>query len=157
MSPIKTEPRKTLVLGIGNLLLGDEGIGVVAVQSLMTSELADQAVFVDGGTGGFNLLSYLGEYPRLIMIDAASDGRPPGTVTHLRPRFARDFPRSLTAHDIGLRDLIEASSLLGELPRIDLITVSIAKLQSMTLDISEPVRNALPEVEKKVRSLLNEG
>lgn len=157
MSPIKTEPRKTFVLGIGNLLLGDEGIGVVAVQSLMTSELADQAVFVDGGTGGFNLLSYLGEYPRIIMIDAASDGRPPGTITHLRPRFARDFPRSLTAHDIGLRDLIEASSLLGELPRIDLITVSIAKLQSMTLDISEPVRNALPEVEKKVRSLLNEG
>jgi hydrogenase maturation protease len=155
VSRSKTRPGKTLVLGIGNLLLGDEGIGVIAVQRLGSSGLADQAVFLDGGTGGFELLSLVQDYPHIIIIDAAADGRPPGTVSHLAPRFARDFPRSLTAHDIGMRDLIEAASLLGELPKIDLLTISIEKMQPMTLDISEAVRNALPEIEKKVRELLS--
>jgi hydrogenase maturation protease len=154
VSRSKTRQEKTLVLGIGNLLLGDEGIGVIAVQHLASSGLADRAVFIDGGTGSFELLSLLQDYPHIIMIDAAADERPPGTVSHLAPRFARDFPRSLTAHDIGLRDLIEAASLLSELPKIDLITISIEKMQLMTLDISESVRNALPEIEKKVRELL---
>jgi hydrogenase maturation protease len=52
----------------------------------------------------------------------------------------------LTAHDIGLRDLIEAAALLGKLTRVDLITISIGGLSSMTLELSEPVRAALPRV-----------
>ena len=56
------------------------------------------------------------------MIDAAADGRPPGRCPCSRPRFASDFPRSLTAHDIGLRILSNASC--SGLPDISLITVS---------------------------------
>jgi hydrogenase maturation protease len=145
---------KPLILGIGNLLLGDEGIGVLAVQRLAGTDLAAKADIIDGGTGGFHLLSFLQEYSRVILIDAAMDGRPPGAISRLRPRFASDFPRSLSSHDIGLRDLLEAASLLGELPRIDLITISIEKIQSMGLEVSEPVRAALPGVEEIVRGLI---
>ncbi|MDP2915383.1 MAG: hydrogenase maturation protease [Candidatus Aminicenantes bacterium] len=106
---------------------------------------------------GFHLLSFLQEYSRVILIDAAADGRPPGTITRLQPRFASDFPRSLSAHDIGLRDLFETAALLGELPRIELITVSIEKMQSMGLEISEPVRAALSGVEEIVRRLIEES
>ena len=144
---------RPLILGVGNLLLGDEGIGVLAAQRLAKTDLAGLADIVDGGTGGFQLLSYLQEYARIILIDAAADGKPPGEITVLQPRFASDFPRSLSAHDIGLRDLFETAALLGELPRIELITVSIEMPQSMGLEISDPVRAALPGVEAVVRRL----
>ena len=148
-------PGRPLVLGLGNVLMGDEGIGVLAAQSLAGLEdIAARADVVDGGTGGFHLLGFFRDHPILILVDASMDGRPPGTVSHLRPRFASDFPKSLSAHDIGLRDLIEAAALLAPLPPIELVTVSIDAPQSLSLDISLPVQAALPEVETLVRGFL---
>ncbi|MGD0782949.1 MAG: hydrogenase maturation protease [Candidatus Aminicenantales bacterium] len=150
------DPGRPLVLGLGNVLMGDEGIGILAARRLAENgDLTARADVVDGGTGGFQLLGMFQDHPRLILVDAAMDGRPPGTVTLLRPRFASDFPKSLSAHDIGLRDLIEAAAMLGPLPPIDLVTVSITDLQSVSLDVSLPVRAALPEIEALVRRLLD--
>lgn len=143
-----------LVLGIGNLLMGDEGVGVHAARRLERSALPPGTEVLDGGTGGFHLLSCFREYARIILVDAALDGRPPGTVTVLRPRFASDFPRALNAHDIGLRDLIETAALLGPLPAIELVTVSIAPVPSMAVELSAAVAGALPRVCACVRSLL---
>lgn len=147
-----TTPR-VLVLGIGNLLLGDEGIGVHAVRRL-EQDLARPAVasgmgpitVVDGGTGGFHLLEYLSEYDPVILIDATMDGRPPGTVSLLEPKYASDFPRALTAHDIGLRDLVESAMLLRGLPHIWLVTVSISEIQPMQVTLSPEVEAAIPAV-----------
>jgi len=146
--------RRTLVLGIGNLLMGDEGVGVHAVQALTPEALPARVTVVDGGTGGFHLLSYFSDYDPIIMIDATLDGRPPGTVSLIEPRYATDFPRSLTAHDIGLRDLIESAALLGPLPKIYLITVSVADLQPMETTLSAPVQSSIPHVHAMVTDLI---
>ena len=142
-----------LILGIGNVLMGDEGVGVHAIEMLRRLPWPEDVDLVDGGTGGFHLLSYLQDYPRVVMIDAAADGRPAGTVGVLRPRYAADFPRSLTAHDIGLRDLVEAAALTGTLPDIVLVTVSIDGVQPMQTSLTDPVRRALPIVATAVRDL----
>jgi hydrogenase maturation protease len=144
----------TLVMGIGNLLMGDEGVGVHAMRAFETESWPSHVRLVDGGTGGFHLLEYLSDYPRLVMVDATMDGAPAGTVTVLRPRYAVDFPRSLTAHDIGLRDLIETAAMLGPLPDITLITVSIEHIASMVTELSAPVAGAIPEVGRRVREAL---
>jgi hydrogenase maturation protease len=148
-------PCLPLVLGIGNLLLGDEGVGVHSIRHLEAAGFGARAELVDGGTGGFNLLGYFCDHARLILIDAAADGCAPGTVALIHPRFASDFPKSLTAHDIGLKDLIESAAVLGKLPQVDLITVSVAEIQSMSLELSAPVAAALPLVEAQVRQLLD--
>lgn len=148
------KPDRILVLGVGNLLAGDEGVGIHAVNSLEERPLPGHVTLLDGGTGGFQLLSLFREYPLIILIDAALDGRPAGTVTVRSPRFARDFPSSLSAHDIGLRDLIESAELLGHLPEIRLITVSIDKIRTLALGLSEPVSAAIPAVVKTVEALL---
>ena len=145
---------KPLILGVGNLLMGDEGVGVAAVRRLVEAGLESQADLVDGGTGGFYLLGLLSSYERVILIDATMDGQPTGTVSLLKPRFASDFPPSLTAHDIGLKDLIESAALLGDLPQVELITVSIGELSGMTLELSGPVQDSLPRVEAMVRACL---
>jgi hydrogenase maturation protease len=148
---------KVLILGVGNYLMGDEGVGIHAARRLEADSFPPGVDVVDGGTGGFHLLSYLQDYPTLVMIDACMDGRDPGTISLIRPRFANDFPRSLSAHDIGLRDLIEAAALLGPLPDILLLTVSIAGIQAMSTDLSPPVAAALPPLIHQVRRILTCG
>lgn len=144
----------TLVLGIGNLLMGDEGVGVHAVADLEREAWPPAVRVVDGGTGGFHLLGYLQEYSPVVMIDATMDGQAPGTVSVIEPRYASDFPRTLTAHDIGLRDLIVSATLLGQLPQMRLVTVSIADVQPMQLSLSAPVEGAVSRVVEKVWQLI---
>ncbi len=150
------DDKAVLVLGIGNLLMGDEGVGVHAVRRLQEMALPPQVTVEDGGTGGFHLLEYFETYPHIILIDAASDGKPPGTVSIVRPRYASDFPRSLTAHDIGLRDMIEAAALLGPLPAMFLITISIGGTPLMETALSPEIERCLPEVAGLVRNLLTD-
>jgi hydrogenase maturation protease len=143
-----------LVLGIGNVLMGDEGVGVHAVTRLQQEAWPDGVTLIDGGTGGFHLLSLLQDYEPVVMIDATADGRPPGTIGVLRPRFASDFPPSLSAHDIGLRDLVEATALLGHLPELHLVTVSIDEITPMCLTLSPRVERAVPDVLRTVERLV---
>lgn len=139
-----------LILGIGNYLMGDEGVGVHAVHRLESERFPPGVELVDGGTGGFHLLSFFHNYDPLILVDATMDGRPPGTVRLLTPKFASDFPRSLGAHDIGLRDLVESAVLTRDLPRIILVTVSIERIESGTTVLSSPVQLALEKVVETV-------
>jgi hydrogenase maturation protease len=148
---------RILVLGIGNVLMGDEGVGVHVVRRLEAASLPSHVTVVDGGTGGFHLLSYLSEYDRIVMIDATLDGQPPGTVSVIQPRYASDFPRTLSAHDIGLRDLVESAALLRALPTIHLVTVSIAQVQPMELGLSSPIEAAIPVVIEEVHRLAKWG
>lgn len=147
----------TLVLGIGNLLMGDEGVGVHALRSLEAEPWPDGVTLVDGGTGGFHLLGCLSAYPRVVMVDATMDGAPAGTVSVLRPRYASDFPRALTAHDIGLRDLIESAQLLGALPDVTLVTVSIGEVVAMRTTLSPEVAAAIPLVRDRIAEAVAGG
>lgn len=145
---------KILILGIGNVLMGDEGVGVHAIKELEKETFPPNVTLLDGGTGGFHLLEYLQEYPRIIMIDATMDGKPAGTLSLIEPKFATDFPKSLSAHDIGLRDLIESTAVLGELPKMYLITVTIDSIQSMQMELSPEIEKQIPAVVERVKEVL---
>jgi hydrogenase maturation protease len=146
--------RTPLILGVGNLLMGDEGVGIHAVRLLENEPIPKTIRLLDGGTGGFHLLSLFQEHDPIIMIDATMDGGIPGKVTMLQPRFASDFPRTLSAHDIGLRDLLESATLIGPLPTLHLITICIGEIVPMTTELSSPVAAALPQVVSAVWTIL---
>jgi len=139
-------PPRVLIMGVGNLLMGDEGVGVHAVRALASQAWPPHVSLVDGGTGGFHLLSHFGDCDVLLMIDATLDGHPPGTVAVLEPRYATDYPKALSAHDIGLKDLVESAALLGMMPRVILVTISVADLQPMQMMMSPAVEASLPAV-----------
>jgi hydrogenase maturation protease len=145
-----------LIMGVGNLLMGDEGVGVHAVRRLEERPWPSGVTLLDGGTGGFHLLSHLGDCDVLILIDATLDDRPPGTVSIIRPRYASDFPRALSAHDIGLKDLIDSAAILGILPEVRLVTISVAALQPMQLTMSPEVEASLPHVATAVTDLVSD-
>lgn len=134
--------------------MGDEGIGVHVIKSISEKLFPENVSILDGGTGGFHLLSYFQEYPQIIMIDATMDGSPAGTLKVITPKFASDFPSALSAHDIGLKDMIESMHLLGNMPKIYLITVSITEIKSMTTELSNEVKSSIPAIVKKIEELI---
>jgi hydrogenase maturation protease len=148
-------PPRILIMGVGNVLMGDEGVGVHAVRRLDRHAWPANVSLLDGGTGGFHLLSHFGGCDLLVMIDATLDDRPPGTVSVIQPRYASDFPKALSAHDIGLKDLVDSAAVLGILPGVHLVTVSVAGLQPMQLTMSGEVEASLPLVETTVRELVS--
>jgi len=141
-------------MGVGNVLMGDEGVGVHAVRLLERRAWPAGVSLLDGGTGGFHLLSHVGGCDVLVMVDATLDSRPPGTVSVIEPRYASDFPKALSAHDIGLKDLVDSAAMLEMLPKILLITVSVAELQPMQMTLSPEVEASLPQVEARVAALV---
>lgn len=138
-----------LVLGIGNTLLGDEGIGCYIAQALSDESLGPNVRCLDGGTGGLHLLGEFENAVEAVMIDAVADGQPVGTITRLTPHFAADYPRTLVAHDIGLKDLLDALQIVGSCPKITLFAISI----NFPLGVSGSLS---PELEKLVPTIVEE-
>ena len=144
---------KTLVIGIGNLLMCDEGIGIRVINELEREGGIPGADLLDGGTGGFHLITYIQSYTTIIFVDASLDDYPAGHIRVLQPRFAGDFPKQLSAHEIGLKDMMDAAYLTGTLPEIYLIAVSVKEFQDMGLTISPAVAASIPEVIRIIRQL----
>ncbi|MGD0731039.1 MAG: hydrogenase maturation protease [Terracidiphilus sp.] len=145
---------KTLVLGLGNVLMCDEGIGVHVVRELEQHKLPAGVECLDGGTGGFVLLEPLQSADHIILIDAASDGNAIGTVTRTTPRFSRDYPPTLTAHDIGVKDLLDVFYIQGGEREVVLYAITIDPHQPISMSLSaEGTKAAAIAVERILAEL----
>lgn len=149
----KDKSNSILILGVGNYLMGDEGVGVHLIQQMAKSDLPDYIDILDGGTGGFLLLSCFEAYKSVIFVDATMDGKPPGTISLIQPKFASDFPSALSVHDVGLKDMIEAVYLMDEKPNIPLFTISIKEMMPMTIELSPKVKQAIPKTIDQILKL----
>lgn len=132
-----------LIVGLGNVLLGDEGIGVHVVRCLDKYRLPDGVEILDGGTGGFHLLGPLCEAKKLIFIDATCDESPAGTINRIQPKYSSDYPVGLSAHDIGLKDMLDAMYLIGSRANVTLYTISIETPKGLSLTLSPAVEAAV--------------
>lgn len=146
-------PAPVLIIGVGNLLMGDEGVGIHVLRALERSASIPGVALLDGGTGGIILLEILERSREVIMVDATRDGRVGGTVTLLEPARVADLPRGLSAHDFGLKDLFAAAALLGCFPRIHLFTISVETIRPMCLELSPSIAAAVPRVADSARAL----
>lgn len=145
-----------LILGIGNYLMGDEGVGVQTALALQKLPIADTIDVVDGGTGGFHLLEFFEVHDKVILIDATLDNNEPGTIRLIHPRFAQDFPRAMSTHDIGLRDMVNALQLMDKMPEIYLFVVSIESIQQQGIELTPAIQKAIPILVEKVIELANQ-
>lgn len=145
---------KILILGLGNILLQDEGIGVHSLKEMEKMKWPDHVDLLDGGTGGFVLLSLFQDYQTMIIIDAALTNDPPGTVNTIQPKFAKDFPKSLSTHELGLKDMIESSILLEKVPSLYLITCTIHPEQKMSVELTPDIEECIPVIVKETLRIL---
>ena len=147
---------KTLVLGLGNVIMGDEGVGVHVVRAVEKHTLPENIECLDGGTGGFILLEPLQSADRIILIDATQDSNPIGTVTRTTPQFASDYPPTLTAHDIGVKDLLDAFYMQGGKRDVALYAITIDPHQKLNMSLSPEVARAAAEAEQRILVELRE-
>ena len=149
------QQNKILVLGIGNYLMGDEGVGVHVANRLQVQGLLPGVEIVDGGTGGFHLLEYFETNETVILVDATLDNNPNGTIRLIHPRFAQDFPKAMSTHDIGLKDMVCSLQLLGKMPTIHLFVVSIESLQQQGIALTAEIENIIPSLIEKITDLVH--
>ena len=150
------EPEKRiLILGIGNLLMGDEGVGVHLARRFAEEEWPQGVDVEDGGTAGMLLMGLFESYPTVILIDAALEPDRAGQFRLIEPKFSKDYPKSLSSHDIGLKDLLDGLQFLGRMPRVYLFVVSVPDVQPLYIGLSPQAQAAADQVAMAVRELVN--
>ncbi|MDD5059175.1 MAG: HyaD/HybD family hydrogenase maturation endopeptidase [Sideroxydans sp.] len=141
---------KILVLGIGNTLLSDEGVGIVAMQQLQAQFGArDDMEFLDGGTLSFTLAVPISECDALLVIDAAELHAAPGTVRCFEGEAMDQFlgaNRKSSVHEVGLLDLRAISILTGHWPAQRALIGVQPALVGWGETLTAEVAAALPEV-----------
>lgn len=152
---MKNKKDKILILGLGNILLNDEGIGVSVVNEMEKLDLPENVDLLDGGTGGFVLLSLFQEYQTMIIIDATLNNEKPGSIKVLKPKFSSDFPKSMSTHELGMKDMIESAMLLGKVPKLYLVAVTVNSQQEMDMKVTPDLEKQIPKIIETVVSLLD--
>jgi len=142
------EKRRILVLGVGNILYTDEGVGVRCVEKLETEyEFSDNVTLVDGGTLGMRLMDYLLNCDTAIILDAVLGGQEPGTIYRctgddLRKSIA--FKDSM--HQSDLVDSLVYCELMGNRPDAVVIGIQPHDYQTMALEVSEVLASRLDDM-----------
>ena len=132
---------KILVLGIGNLLLQDEGAGVRVVEEFERKYVPPAGVeLLDGGTSGIELLQYIQGKDHLIILDVVKSGNPPGTIIRLEGEDVPAlFQKRISPHQLGLSDLLAVAQLTGRMPgRVVLFGIEPKSIET-GLEMSEEV------------------
>jgi hydrogenase maturation protease len=149
---------RKVVLGLGNLLNRDEGLGVQALQRLDTQfDHPSSLELLDGGVLGLNLLMIVEECSYLLILDAVNAGKPAGTVVELRKEEIPLFTGiKLSEHQITFQEVLGLASIRGKLPEyLHLVGVQPEDI-SIGLELSSTVENALPEVISRARRVLKD-
>lgn len=148
--------KRALVLGIGNVLLKDEGLGVRTIEYFSERYgFGPEVACLDGGTSGLGLLSYIKDYSHLIVVDAVAASGPPGKVIRIPGEEAAGWPalKSTSAHQIGLRDLIEIAKFQGLNPELVIIGI-IPKDITPGLELTPEASGSIPLAAEAVREEL---
>ncbi|HYK90946.1 MAG TPA: hydrogenase maturation protease [Acidobacteriota bacterium] len=158
MSSIDRAP--VLVLGVGNILLGDDGAGVHLVKQMprLSADWNGTVELLEGGTQGLALLGDIAGRSALVLLDAAALGAVPGTVHVRRDGEVLELShRGCTAHEGNAGELLAVAGLLGELPQC-IMMVGIEPLRLETgIGLSEPVQQAIPAALEAARQVVDEA
>jgi hydrogenase maturation protease len=124
---------KTLILGVGNQLMCDEGVGAHVVQRLAASyKIPEEVIVLDGGTLGLDLLYYLEGVENLLLTDAVQADQPPGTLIHLEGEAVPAFlSMKISPHQIGVPDMLFAAKLKDLYPK----TIKLWGIQPQLMEI----------------------
>lgn len=151
---------RLLVLGVGNILLRDEGIGVYAVQELQREKWPEDVVFMDGGTFTQDIYYLLKDYEQLLVLDAVRGGHEPGTIYRLDEEdLVNNESQRLSLHDIDLLDSLRMAEMMGSRPKMRVIGIEPEKIDwhmGKTSTLEEVFPRYLEVIREEIRAILAE-
>ncbi len=146
------ERKRILVLGVGNILLHDEGIGVRVVEELQAQyDFSDNVELFDGGTLGLRLLDPIAQTDHLIVVDAVQNGEPPGTIYRLG---VEDLNKRITfknsLHQLDLVETLAYAEVLGNRPDAVIVGIEPADISPWGLELTEIVQGRMADLCEQV-------
>lgn len=154
---MKSDPAaKTVVVGIGNLIRTDDGFGVHALERLQRDARVPSGVtFIDGGTHGLELLTYISDSTHLLVLDAIDVGEAPGTLVRMANEELRGLPGAASVHQVGLADLLATLPLVSTTPR-EIVLLGVTPLSTdWGTELTAPVAAALDGLVEEAIALLD--
>jgi len=141
----RSSPSPVLVLGMGNILLEDEGLGIHALQLLRQRYVVPPEVeFLDGGTSGMALIDQISGRKHLLVLDAVQTGDPPGTLVKMSDQDVPVyFGLRVTPHQLGLSDVLASLNLTDEQPGSVTVIGLVPQSLEMSLDLTDHIRHSL--------------
>jgi hydrogenase maturation protease len=141
-----------VVLGVGNTLMQDDGVGVQVVRALSDAyDWPPQVRLLDGGVAGFALLGEITTAAHLVIVDAVRGNKAPGAVSPMTPHELRNRQGpTISAHEVGLVEVLGMAELLGKAPRTVILGVQPGVTDVPGMDLTPPVREAVPAIVKAV-------
>lgn len=145
--------RRLLVLGLGNPVMGDDGVGIELLHLVKEGEdWPESIVFEDGGTMAMSLLPLIEDARGVLFLDAMKTGAVPGTVLHrTRDELPGFFSQTMSPHELGLHEVLGAAYLRGTIPRVMEMVGIEAEDAGFAKPISVSVREALDEAVRFAR------
>jgi hydrogenase maturation protease len=143
----KNSSPNLIILGVGNLLLSDEGVGVHIANELLKMNLPPEVSVIEGGTDGFRLLNIITEADRLIIIDAVKGDAPPGSIYRFDIGEVQNSPSGFktSVHQIGILEVLDLSELIGKTPHTTVIGIE-PKCLEMGMELSPEIKTKIPKI-----------
>jgi len=146
--------KDVLILGIGNILHKDDGLGVFIVNEINASvkDLPKYVEVADGGVLGYDLLSLMSGREKIVIVDALKADDVPGSVYKFPAKHLRDGNNKFSLHEMGVKKIIDMLTLTGETPEIEIIGIVPEDIQTLEIGVSDSVKKSIP---KAVEYILN--
>ncbi|MFP4212972.1 MAG: NiFeSe hydrogenase maturation protease [Desulfohalobiaceae bacterium] len=153
--------QKLLVLGVGNILLKDEGLGVHAVQDLQQESWPIGVDFMDGGTFTQDVFYLFEGYKQVLVLDIIRAGGEPGSMYHITEQdLIRDKQQALSLHDIDLLDSLRMAELAGHKPELEVLGLEPEKIDwglEMTPALQQAYPGLLQKARQRIQGILEQG
>lgn len=141
------------IIGLGNILMGDDGIGCHIAKKLMEENLENVEI-IEAGTSLIKILPQLTKYDKIIFIDAIKGEKPPGEIYIIEPKPSQVIPeRAISLHEINLNSLIQMKEKLGIKAKIIIVGIQPAQIKP-TLNLSKEVEKVIPKVIKIIERIV---
>jgi len=138
--------KDTIIIGIGNILLQDDGVGIRVIEQLENEILPSTIELVDGGTSTLDTLGFFLDYKKVIIVDCLKAGLEPGTIYKIRPEDIKDYKKeNLSIHDVQILEVVKMANMMDKYPEVIIFGIEPEKI-SLNLEMTEIMISKIPEI-----------
>lgn len=147
--------KDTVIIGIGNILLQDDGVGVHVIKQLENEKLPSTIELVDGGTSTLDTLGFFLDYNKVIVVDCLRAGLEPGTIYKIKPEDIINYKKeNLSIHDVQILDVVKMANMLNKYPEVVIFGIEPEKI-AVDLEMTKIMVSKIPEIILNIKKELN--
>ena len=146
--------KDTVIIGIGNILLQDDGVGVHVIKQLEKENLPSTIELVDGGTSTLDTLGFFLDYKKVIVVDCLRAGLEPGTIYKIKPEDIENYQKeNLSIHDVQILDVVKMANMMNKYPEVVIFGIEPEKI-GLDLEMTEIMVSKIPEIVSNIKKEL---